>query len=204
MKRPAGPDGRLRPGVFRSFTGAAPLKQVRAASSNIPVERLPLLHRSGPIEAPVSIDCLVRYEEVFRSFTGAAPLKRDPPPTRDRPPHRLPLLHRSGPIEAAERRGLDVPGPRLPLLHRSGPIEESSFTGDLRFSRASLPLLHRSGPIEDEVVAEKATVGEVVFRSFTGAAPLKTDDRRRRECRSECLPLLHRSGPIEDRIGQSA
>ena len=88
------------------------------------------------------------WRVVFRSFTGAAPLKRDLDAVGDKGRLRLPLLHRSGPIEAVPNATpRDAPMPSLPLLHRSGPIEAT----------CSAPL----------------SLTVVVFRSFTGAAPLK-------------------------------
>ena len=61
--------------VFRSFTGAAPLKPAPARPTLRSIPSLPLLHRSGPIEARLSPRDPSAPAGVFRSFTGAAPLK---------------------------------------------------------------------------------------------------------------------------------
>ena len=81
----------------------------------------------------------------------------------------LPLPHRSGPIEAPKTP--DARGlPRLPLPHRSGPIEARSRP--TRAAGAVFRSLTGAAPLKPAPPAARRARGQV-FRSLTGAAPLK-------------------------------
>ncbi len=186
--------------VFRSFTGAAPLKLGRLPGLGGLTRVFRSFTGAAPLKQRQRRLHLQRDPEVFRSFTGAAPLKQSATKGRS-------------PVSAAVFRSFTGAAPLkpcrwshwfpcktcLPLLHRSGPIEALRIDRQGLRVGEGLPLLHRSGPIEAGLRAEKPAGRSSVFRSFTGAAPLKHRLALLVDPEPGGLPLLHRSGPIEAR-----
>ena len=160
-------------------------------------DRLPRLHRRGPIEARDSAResarrCCVfhgfidvaplkpdrhgmiwrRLSTVFHGFIAVAPLKRSGPARDWASTRRLPRLHRRGPIEAG--RASDTAALHVYVFHgfiAVAPLKQ-----------------HASGaamPVTD------------VFHGFIAVAPLKHVLTTCGSPGSRRLPRLHRRGPIE-------